>query len=64
MELITNLRGRMCMMHEGDQIEVSVGDFSPSTVHNYASELGFRYGRKYTCTNNRTARTITVTRLS
>lgn len=54
----------MWKMREGEKIEVSVSDFSPSTVRNYACELGFRYDRKYTCANNRVTRSITVTRLS
>ena len=59
-----SLRGRLSRLGKGKEIVVSIDDYSPSTIYNYASELGFRLRRKYTTTNNREDRTITVKRLS
>lgn len=63
MAKITNLRGQMVAMPKGREIVVSVDDYSPSTVHNYVSELGFRYRRTYTAKSDRSERTITVRRI-
>lgn len=55
-----NLRGRICMMHVGESIEVR--DFPYTTVRSYCSDLGWQYGRKYSSRRNREAGTYTITR--
>lgn len=63
MEKTNNLRGQMVAMKKGAELVISIDDYSPSTVHNYVSELGFRYRKKFTAESNRQNRTITVKRL-
>lgn len=64
MATINNLRGQMVAMAKGREIVVSVDDYSPSTVHNYVSELGFRYRRQYSAKIDRASRTYTIRRIS
>lgn len=52
----------MLALGKGQEMAVSIDDHSPSTVRNYASELGFRFRRIYTCRANREDYTIVVKR--
>ena len=57
-----SLRQQMLALGKGQEMAVSIDDHSPSTVRNYASELGFRLRRIYTCRANREDYTIVVKR--
>ena len=51
-------------MQPGDRMVVSLDEYSPTTIYNYTSDLGFALGRVYTTRRNRQDRTIEIQRLS
>ena len=60
----TSLRARIIDMAPGEQITIPVSAYGYTTVRSYASDLGFAYGRIYSSSRNREARTYTITRKS
>ena len=51
-------------MQPGDRMTVSIDEFSPTTVYNYCSDLGFELQRVYRTRRDRQARTMEITRES
>ena len=53
----------MLDLQPDQELVVSVEDFAYTTIRSYVVDLGWQFGRKYTCRRNREERTYTVTRL-
>jgi len=60
----TSLQSRVKDMQPGDRMTVSIDEFSPTTVYNYCSDLGFELQRVYRTRRDRQARTMEITRES
>lgn len=58
-----SLRSRVLALEPGECITVKVDEYSPGTVRNYASGLGYLLLRVFSVTEDRYARTTTITRL-
>lgn len=59
-----SLQSRVKDMQPGDRMTVSIDEYSPTTIYNYCSDLGFSLGRVYTTRRNRQERTIEIQRVS
>ena len=59
-----SLRSRVKDMQPGESIVVSLDDYSPVTIYNYASGIGFAMNRTYVTSRDRQARTIEIRRES
>lgn len=59
-----SLQSRVKDMQPGERVVVSLDEYSPTTIYNYASDLGFSLGRVYTTRRNRQDRTIEIKRVS
>ena len=64
MEKKTSLQSRVKDMQPGDRMVVSIDEYSPTTIYNYASDIGFEMGRVYTTSRNRQERTMEILRVS
>lgn len=64
MEEKRSLQSRVKDMQPGDRMTVSIDEFSPTTVYNYCSDLGFELQRVYRTRRDRQARTMEITRES
>lgn len=51
-------------MQPGDRMTVSIDEYSPTTVYNYCSDLGFEMQRVYKTRRNRQERTMEIQRIS
>ena len=60
----TSLQSRVRDMQPGERMTVSIDEFSPTTVYNYCSDLGFELKRVYRTRRDRQARTMEITRES
>lgn len=58
----TSLRATIANMDLGEKLVVSIGDYSATTIRNYAAMLGLQYLRTYSVHINRDARAIEITR--
>jgi hypothetical protein len=60
----TSLQSRVRDMQPGERMTVSIDEFSPTTIYNYCSDLGFEMQRVYRTRRDRQARTMEITRES
>ena len=60
----TSLQSRVRDMQPGDRMTVSIDEYSPTTVYNYCSDLGFEMQRVYKTRRNRQERTMEIQRIS
>ena len=64
MEEKRSLQSRVKDMKPGERMVVSIDDFSPTTIYNYCSDLGFELQRVYRTRRDRQTRTMEIIRES
>lgn len=64
MENTKSLRRMVMEMNIGNVLHLSIDTYNQSTIRQYASELGWTMGRKYSVARNRELREYQVLRIS
>ena len=59
-----SLQSRVKDMQPGDRMTVSIDEYSPTTIYNYCSDLGFEMQRVYKTRRNHEERTMEIQRIS